>query len=217
MVLRFKSAGSVMIVCLSRGLGQACSLFIRGELTTEQLTGKIVAAHRSLHSSPAANQQHHTTMQKSLRSHHLLVAALCLGSFVLPASGEEEVGTSAVPYHVGKAKPKVRTPLPTQPEYFRFNMPVGPLPGVRIWKRNGEEWTEMLPSKAVNHFKVRKPFTLKGAGGTLLAKVEEPDFFVFIPNMSNLPTGKMQLWCVKGAKRTWAYLGNMEQIGPVRY
>jgi hypothetical protein len=109
-------------------------------------------------------------------------------------------------------------PLSGQTDKFKFMFRAGPLPGQRTWVRagGGDTWTETLPNKATNTFKVIKPFTYSNMDGALLVKVGEPDFFVFLPNLTikRAETGKMQIWCMKGAKGKWTLLGTMTDISP---
>ena len=90
--------------------------------------------------------------------------------------------------------------------YFR-----GPAPGIRQWHRDGEMWTETYSSGQKDTFRVKKaPFQLKGVTGTLVQKVDEPDFFVFIPDIRS---AKMEVWTYKG-KGPWRFLAKMNDVGP---
>jgi hypothetical protein len=82
---------------------------------------------------------------------------------------------------------------------------------MRYWHREGEVWTETYSSGQKGTFRVKKaPFQLKGVAGTLVQKVDEPDFFVFIPNVHS---AKMDVWTYK-AKGPWRFLAKMNDVGP---
>jgi hypothetical protein len=98
----------------------------------------------------------------------------------------------------------------SQPTSFQFYFN-GPARGLRLWSRSGESWTETYPSGQKGTFRVRKvPYTLKGTTGTLVEKVDEPDFFVFIPD---LRSKKMEVWTYKG-KGPWLFLAGMKEVQP---
>jgi hypothetical protein len=97
---------------------------------------------------------------------------------------------------------------PTRFEFF-FN---GPARGMRMWTRSGGTWTETYSSGQKGTFQVRKAFHFKGITGTLVQKVDEKDFFVFIPN---LDSAKMEVWTYKGSG-PWRFLAEMKDVGPQR-
>jgi hypothetical protein len=98
---------------------------------------------------------------------------------------------------------------PTGFEFF-FN---GPARGMRFWRRERDTWTETYSSGQKGTFKVRKfAFHVKGMTGTLVQKVDERDFFVFIPNLFS---AKMEVWTYKGAG-PWLFLARMKDVMPVR-
>ena len=98
---------------------------------------------------------------------------------------------------------------PTRFEFF-FN---GPARGMRRWERNRDKWTETYSSGQIGTFRVKKvPYRFRGLTGALVQKVDEPDFFVFIPN---LDSAKMEVWTYK-AKGPWRFLAKMKDIGPGR-
>jgi hypothetical protein len=98
---------------------------------------------------------------------------------------------------------------PTRFEFF-FN---GPARGMRTWERNGDTWTETYSSGQKGVFKGKKaPYRFRGITGALVQKVDEPDFFVFIPN---LDSAKMEVWTYK-AKGPWLFLAKMKDIQPGR-
>jgi len=100
------------------------------------------------------------------------------------------------------------------PTSFEFRFRGGADPGMRQWKQSGQMWTETYPSGQKSIFRVRKaPYQLKGRTGTLVHKVDEPDFFVFIPNIGG---GTMDLWVYK-AKGPWRFLATCEEYGPSSY
>jgi hypothetical protein len=98
----------------------------------------------------------------------------------------------------------------SQPTSFEFHFR-GPAPGMRLWHRDGDAWTETYSSGQKGSFRVKKaPFHLNGVNGTLVQKVDERDFFVFIPD---LHSAKMEVWTYKG-KGPWRFLAKMSDIGP---
>jgi hypothetical protein len=98
----------------------------------------------------------------------------------------------------------------SQPTNFQFYFN-GPARGLRLWSRSGYTWTETYPSGQKGTFRVRKaPYILKGITGTLVEKVDEPDFFVFIPD---LRSKKMEVWTYKG-KGPWLFLAGMKDVQP---
>ena len=98
---------------------------------------------------------------------------------------------------------------PTRFDFF-FN---GPARGMRLWARNRDKWTETYPSGQIDTFQVKKvPYLFRGLTGALVQKVDEPDFFVFIPN---LDSPKMETWMYKG-KGPWRFLAQMKNIQPGR-
>src|SRR5205085_7695561 len=70
----------------------------------------------------------------------------------------------------------------SQPTGFEFYYN-GPARGMRLWSRSGATWTETYSSGQKGTFRVRKAFLFKGVTGTLVQKVDEGDFFVFIPDV----------------------------------
>jgi hypothetical protein len=98
---------------------------------------------------------------------------------------------------------------PTRFEFY-FN---GPARGMRFWKRDREIWTETYSSGQKATFRVKKaPYQFRGMTGSLVQKVDETDFFVFIPN---LRSEKMEVWTYK-AKGPWRYLAKMQDVMPVQ-
>lgn len=100
----------------------------------------------------------------------------------------------------------------SQPTRFEFYFN-GPARGMRMWTRDRDIWTETYSSGQKGTFRVRKaPFHIKGMTGTLVQKVDETDFFVFIPD---LYSEKMEVWTYKG-KGPWLFLAKMKDVMPVR-
>ena len=85
---------------------------------------------------------------------------------------------------------------------------------MRVWERNGDVWTETYSSGQKGIFRVRKaPYRFHGVTGSLVQKVDETDFFVFIPNLDSV---KMEVWTYK-AKGPWRFLAKMKNVVPVSY
>jgi hypothetical protein len=101
----------------------------------------------------------------------------------------------------------------SQPTRFEFYFN-GPARGLRMWERNRDMWTETYSSGQKGTFRVRKvPYRFHGITGALVQKVDETDFFVFIPN---LDSAKMEVWTYK-AKGPWRFLAVMKNVGPGRF
>lgn len=125
------------------------------------------------------------------KSKHLILAALA-GILLGSISAQAQAGSQ-----------------PTRFEFY-FN---GPARGLRLWERSRDMWTETYPSGQKGTFRVRKaPYRFKGLTGALVQKVDEPDFFVFIPN---LDSAKMEGWTYKG-KGPWGFLAKMKNVQPGR-
>jgi len=68
-----------------------------------------------------------------------------------------------------------------QPTRFTFTPTFhDPDPGKREWEKRGNGYVETLPSGRVNTFRVQKTGVVNGLRGTIIQKVSEPNFFVFI-------------------------------------
>jgi hypothetical protein len=103
-----------------------------------------------------------------------------------------------------------RAQADSQPTSFEFRFR-GPAPGMRFWRREGQQWTETYASGQKGIFRVKTaPFRLHGVTGALVQKVDEKDFFVFIPD---LHAAKMEVWTYKG-KGPWLFLAKMGDVGP---
>src|SRR5450755_4456913 len=71
--------------------------------------------------------------------------------------------------------------LAAQPTSFTFTPTFqDPDPGKREWEKHGNGYVEKLPSGRVNNFKLYKAGVVNGLRGTMIEKVEEPGFFVFV-------------------------------------
>ena len=98
-----------------------------------------------------------------------------------------------------------------QPTGFQFYFG-GPGAGMRVWKRTGDIWTEKYSNGQKDTFRARKdPYKLRGIKGTLVEKVADPGFFVFIPDVDS---EKMDVWIYKD-KGPWRFLAQMKEVEPV--
>ena len=71
--------------------------------------------------------------------------------------------------------------LADQPTSFSFTPTFkDPDPGKRQWEKWRGGYREVLPSGRTNTFKIEKEGKVQGLHGTIVRKVEEPNFFVFI-------------------------------------
>ena len=100
----------------------------------------------------------------------------------------------------------------SQPTSFEFYFN-GPARGMRLWSRTAQTWTEKYSSGQKGTFQVRKAYDLEGMTGTLVQKVDERDFFVFIADTGS---SKMEVWTYKG-KGPWLFLAKMKNIAPEHY
>jgi len=96
-----------------------------------------------------------------------------------------------------------------QPTHFTFTPTFrDPDPGKRQWEKRGNGYVETLPSGRVNTFKVRKAGVVNGQRGTILQKVEEPNFFVFV---ADAEAARKELWWWRD-KAPWQFMGHMKEI-----
>jgi len=96
-----------------------------------------------------------------------------------------------------------------QPTSFTFTPTFkDPDPGKRHWEKWHGGYREILPSGRVNTFKIEKQASVEGLHGTIVRKVEEPDFFVFIAD-SDAPRKQLWWWRHSGS---WNYMGVMKEI-----
>ncbi len=103
--------------------------------------------------------------------------------------------------------------LAVQPTHFTFTPRFqDPDPGKRIWAMQGSQYVETLPSGRRNTFRVKKPGTVHGQAGTIIQKIEEPNFYVFIAD-TDAPRKELWWWRDKGP---WNFMGNMQDVMPVR-
>ncbi len=101
-----------------------------------------------------------------------------------------------------------------QPSYFTFTPHFkDPDPGKRIWEKRSPGYVETLPSGRRNTFRIKKQATVNGLHGTIVQKVEEPSFFVFIADSE---AARKELWWWRD-KGPWSFMGTMAQIrAPMR-
>jgi len=95
------------------------------------------------------------------------------------------------------------------PTYFTFTPTFkDPDPGKRVWEKKSPGYVETLPSGRKNTFRVQKEATVNGQRGLIIQKVEEPNFFVFIPDGD---AKKMELWWWRD-KGPWNFMGRMNNV-----
>jgi hypothetical protein len=96
-----------------------------------------------------------------------------------------------------------------QPTRFTFTPTFqDPDPGKRQWEKRGNEYVEMLPSGRVNTFNIQKQGAVNGLNGTILQKVGEPNFFVFVAD-SEAKRPELWWWRDKGP---WKFMGVMKDV-----
>lgn len=83
-------------------------------------------------------------------------------------------------------------------------------PGVRIWVREGDIWTETQPSGRQNVLRVIGRTTVEEVAGSLLGRSDVPSMQVFIPDRS--PSGKMHLKARNNKDSPWYHLGSMQNV-----
>ncbi len=88
-----------------------------------------------------------------------------------------------------------------------------PDPGKRHWEKQGRGYVEKLPSGRANTFRIQKQGTVHGLKGTILQKIEEPNFFVFVADSE---ASRKELWWWRD-KGPWNFMGVMRDVSaPVR-
>lgn len=80
-------------------------------------------------------------------------------------------------------------------------------PGTRVWKRDGDEWSETPPSGQVKRFKIVRRVKLMGVSGTELAEATSAAIFIFIPDLGGQAPPQLMF---KSAGGNWGSLGIME-------
>ena len=96
-----------------------------------------------------------------------------------------------------------------QPTRFTFTPNFqDPDPGTRHWEKRGNGYVEILPSGKVNTFTIQKLAKVNGLNGTILQKVGEPNFFVFVAD-SEAPRPELWWWRDKGP---WKFMGLMRDV-----
>ena len=101
-----------------------------------------------------------------------------------------------------------------QPTRFTFTPTFkDPDPGKRQWEKRGNRYVETLPSGRLNTFRVQKQGVVNGLKGTILQKIEEPNFYVFVADSE---AKRMELWWWRD-KGPWKFMGVMKEVSaPVR-
>jgi hypothetical protein len=109
------------------------------------------------------------------------------------------------------AGPQVHAAQPTR---FTFTPTFqDPDPGKREWEKRGTGYVETLPSGRRNTFRVQKQGVVNKLKGTILQKIEEPNFFVFVADSE---AKRKQLWWWRD-KGPWKFMGVMKDVSaPVR-
>jgi hypothetical protein len=102
-----------------------------------------------------------------------------------------------------------------QPTRFTFTPTFqDPDPGKRQWEKRGNRYVETLPSGRLNTFRVQKEGTVNGLKGTILQKIEEPNFYVFVADSK---AKRKELWWWRD-KAPWKFMGIMKDVvAPVRF
>ncbi len=96
-----------------------------------------------------------------------------------------------------------------QPTRFTFTPTFqDPDPGKRQWEKRGNQYVEMLPSGRANTFTIQKQGVVNGLNGTILQKVGEPNFFVFLAD-SEAKRPELWWWRDKGP---WKFMGVMKDV-----
>jgi hypothetical protein len=96
-----------------------------------------------------------------------------------------------------------------QPTGFTF-IPTfqDPDPGKRHWEKTASGYVEILPSGRRNTFKVYREGFVNGLKGTMLRKVGEPNFYVFVADSK---AKRLELWWWRD-KEPWKFMGLMKEV-----
>jgi hypothetical protein len=96
-----------------------------------------------------------------------------------------------------------------QPTRFTFTPTFeDPDPGKRQWEKHGNRYVETLPSGRLDRFQVQKQGVVDGLKGTILQKIEEPNFYVFVAD-SDARRKELWWWRDKGP---WKFMGIMKNV-----
>ena len=96
-----------------------------------------------------------------------------------------------------------------QPTRFTFTPTFhDPDPGKREWEKSGNGYVETLPSGRVNTFRVQKAGVVNGLRGTIIQKVSEPHFFVFVADSQ---AARKELWWWR-SPGPWQFMGHMRDV-----
>jgi hypothetical protein len=101
-----------------------------------------------------------------------------------------------------------------QPTRFTFTPTFqDPDPGKRQWEKRGNGYVETLPSGRLNNFRIQKQAVVNKQNGTILQKIEEPNFFVFVADSQ---AKRKELWWWRDGG-PWKFMGVMKDVSaPVR-
>jgi hypothetical protein len=145
------------------------------------------ARRRAQRQAPRFNAAEEETIDMIVRRHSGIAALLTLAALFL-------IGDQA---------------YPAQPIRFTFTPTFkDPDPGKRQWEQKGDKYVETLPSGRVNTFRVQKQGTVNQLKGTILQKIEEPNFYVFIADSESK---RKELWWWRD-KGPWKFMGIMKDI-----
>jgi hypothetical protein len=70
-----------------------------------------------------------------------------------------------------------------------------------------------IPTQIATAPRVKKPGTVNGLSGTIIQKIEEPNFYVFIADSDSQ---RKELWWWRD-KGPWNFMGNTQNVMPVRF
>jgi serine/threonine protein kinase len=131
-------------------------------------------------------------------------------------SGHPEVGTLIQDPHFDGLRDHPRfialseaapDPVDKSPASFTFNYTFDD-PGKRVWKREGEAWTETQPSGKSNRFKVARRLRVNGVSGTQIDAMAG-GLSVFIPDKGTPAPGVLMMRTKPGP---WGRLGEIGDI-----
>lgn len=115
-------------------------------------------------------------------------------------------GPAACETQNSRANPGQQNPLETT--HFYFNYQFDPQPGKRVWtKVTSSCWKETYPDNEFTYFTVTDTAAVEGCDGTVVSRVPDQSFQVFIPDKNCTP-----YWTrFRENNGQWAWLGQILQ------
>ena len=83
-------------------------------------------------------------------------------------------------------------------------------PGPRIWRREGEHWSETQPSGKTNEYRTRRRLRVRGISGTEIVRVGEENLRLFVPDKDGGDAPKLSIRFDEGAWRELSAIRDIE-------